>query len=1132
MSKKDARTEEIIKVIQDITEGNYLSRVKISSHNDDIDTIASGINLLAEEVKDKVSLQSRVSLRLAEMIKELQESRKKQVKTEELFRKVFESSPDSILISTIKDGIITDVNPGFCKLSGYSREEVIGKSGINLNFWVDINERKKIVDLLQKTGICDSVEIKLRRKDGKIRNTLYSAVIMDIDGSSHILSITKDITEIKEIQEELIKAKGRYEDLIRTAPDGIVVINRDGTIVIANDAFSKIGGYSANELIGMNISKFPGFEAKDLSLYLKIFADMFRNRIPKPVEITWNDKNGQRHVSEVHISPLKKNNKIFAVQAIVRDITEKVRSIEALKSSEKQYRTSMDSMQEGMHLVDRNLRIILANKAITESAIRLGISTDFIGKNIFEAFPFLPRNVQEEYENVFNTGCIHMKEEYYRIGDVDIYTYTRLIPIYEGDKVYRILTIVQDITERKKSEQIRELTYTLSDSVTHTKNLHELSQVIRQELGKVFDTTNFYIALYDKNKETLSLPFFIDEKDSFNEIPARNTLTGYMIRNNKSILMKNQQIEELVKMGEIEDYGTPSKIWLGVPLRIKDEIIGALVVQHYENENAYTEKDLEFLEFVSNQIGMSIERKKAYDDIQIEKAYFEQLFQNSPETIVLTDIDGYLLRVNSEFEKLFGFTASEALGKKIDDLIAPGDFYNEASSITEKVGKGEKVTMETIRQDKNGNKIHVSILGTPIEIGGGQVGVYGIYRNITERKEYESELKLAKEKAEESDKLKSAFLANMSHEIRTPMNAILGFSELLKNESITKKDRDEYIDIIRTKGNELLLIINDIIDISKIEAGDIRIFPEYFSINDFILEIYEQYSGEKILMNKEQIDFKLKIASDQEPMITTDKSRLKQVFNNLIHNAFKFTEKGYVEIGYELPSQSQVRFFIKDTGIGIPEDKHQIIFDRFRQVDESISSQYGGTGLGLAISKNLLALLNGKISVISKSGHGSTFMIDMPLSDIKTAKPKKKVVRTKSETALCIPDLAGKVILVAEDDPSNYLFIDSFLRQTKAKILWAKDGIEAVDLLKKNKEIELIFMDIRMPNMNGIEATREIRLSDNKIPIVALTAYAFTDDREKSLEAGCNDYLAKPVRLEILIETLKKYLLITPATEN
>jgi len=336
MNKKDHRIEDIIKVIEDIATGNYLSRIKISDRKDDIDAIAAGINMLAEEVKDKVALHSRVSLRLAEIIKQLQESRKQQLKTEELFRKVFESSPDSVLISTAKDGIIKDVNPGFCRLSGYSREDVIGKSGLKLNLWIDHKEREKIVNKLQNDGVCDSVEVKFRRKDGIIRNTLYSAVIMDIDGILHILSITKDITEIKEIQEELLNAKERYEYLIRTAPDGITVIDREGTIIIANDAFSNIGGYSANELIGMNLAKFPGFLPRDIPRYMKIFKGVLRDQIPKPFEIKWKDKSGHLHVSDLHVSPLKKDNKIYAVQAITRDITEKVQFIDALKSSEKQ----------------------------------------------------------------------------------------------------------------------------------------------------------------------------------------------------------------------------------------------------------------------------------------------------------------------------------------------------------------------------------------------------------------------------------------------------------------------------------------------------------------------------------------------------------------------------------------------------------------------------------------------------------------------------------------------------------------------------------------------------------------------------------------------------------------------------
>jgi len=286
------------------------------------------------------------------------------------------------------------------------------------------------------------------------------------------------------------------------------------------------------------------------------------------------------------------------------------------------------------------------------------------------------------------------------------------------------------------------------------------------------------------------------------------------------------------------------------------------------------------------------------------------------------------------------------------------------------------------------------------------------------------------------------------------------------------------------------------------------------------------------LMKKEHIQFKLKIDENKEPMITTDRTRLKQVFNNLIQNAFKFTNEGYVEIGYELKSEFHIRFFVKDTGIGIPEEKQDIIFDRFRQVDESIGNQYGGTGLGLAISKNLIILLGGEISVHSKPGQGSTFYIDLPMQGTNLIKTEMEVVFSEKEFAYRIPDLTNKQILVVEDDSFNYRFMESFLKQTKARILWAKDGIQALELFRNNNNIELILMDIRMPNMDGIEATHEMRRLNTKVPIIALTAYAFTDDREKSLLAGCNDYLSKPVRLEILVETLNKHLRVTPAKEN
>jgi PAS domain S-box-containing protein len=820
--------------------------------------------------------------------------------------------------------------------------------------------------------------------------------------------------------------------------------------------------------------------------------------------------------------------------------------------------------------------------------------------------------------------------------------------------VPHLLAISRDITERKKAEQLQQIMYNISNAVNLTKDLNELFLSIQQELGKIFDTKNFFIALYNREDDTLTLPFFVDEKDSFEAFPAKKSLTGYMIRNDRPILMKDRDIKKLVKSGEIEDVGTPSKIWLGAPLKIKDEIIGALVVQHYEDELAYTEKDLEILQFVSSQIGQSIETKRVYEDVQVEKAYFQQLFEGSPETIVLTSNHGKLIQVNGEFERLFGYSPQEAIGNYIDELIVPNEYLKDARSLSRKVAKGGNILAETVRQHKDGSLIQVSVMGTPIIIGNQQVGVYGIYRDITdrrkadlalreseeklrnilysspdaitvsdlrgfitecnqaaldifecdtnaeliglnanhfvipemrrkgietiksvmrkgsvknvefelitkkgkqifvdlsaslirdtndqpigiatitqditERKVYERNLEEAKEKAEESDRLKSAFLANMSHEIRTPMNAILGFSELLRIEEVSKDVRDEYTKIIHNKGNELMLIINDIIDISKIEAGDIKISKSDIDVNDFLKTIHQHFNREKCLMNKDHIQLLLQIPETEDAVIHSDPARLKQVLNNLINNALKFTQQGFIEIGYIL-QEGHVEFYVRDTGIGVTRDKQQIIFDRFRQVDESLNSQFGGTGLGLAISKNLINLLGGELWMESKEQQGSTFYFTLPVlrkvpkgTKDRNNYPAGKINATNTGEVI---DLTGKKILIAEDDIANFFFIESFLKQTKAAILWAKDGKEALDVFRTEPSLDMILMDLKMPYLNGIDATRTIRKTNRDIPVIALTAYAFADDRENSIKAGCTAYLSKPLKIEELTEILSSYL--------
>lgn len=278
------------------------------------------------------------------------------------------------------------------------------------------------------------------------------------------------------------------------------------------------------------------------------------------------------------------------------------------------------------------------------------------------------------------------------------------------------------------------------------------------------------------------------------------------------------------------------------------------------------------------------------------------------------------------------------------------------------------------------------------------------------------------------------------------------------------------------------------------------------------------------MLNKSEIQFRLKLQENSNPLIHTDPARLKQILYNLVGNAMKFTHEGFIEMGYHLEN-SKVIFYVKDTGIGIDEEKKDIIFDRFRQVDESINSEFGGTGLGLAISRHLCHLLEGEIWMESALNQGSTFFFNQALIENLATGQESENQFSDGENDKRVIDLSGKIILVAEDDSANYLFIESYLKRTNSKVIWAKDGEQLLEIFKSEPAIDLILMDLRMPVLNGIEATRIIRNTHPDLPVIALTAHAFSDDREKSIQAGCNDFLAKPVKIEELSETLTKYLM-------
>lgn len=385
----------------------------------------------------------------------------------------------------------------------------------------------------------------------------------------------------------------------------------------------------------------------------------------------------------------------------------------------------------------------------------------------------------------------------------------------------------------------------------------------------------------------------------------------------------------------------------------------------------------------------------------------------------------------------------------------------------------------------------------------------------------EKALLQAKVKAEESDRLKSMFLSNMSHEIRTPMNAIVGFAEMLHDTDLKRIEKDKFIDAIIRSGDSLLHLINDIIDISKIEAGQLKLTSAECNINELLNELELDFTSELERHRKSNILLHIqKGYNAPEFRIYTDPVRLRQVLSNLIGNAIKFTDEGFIEIGYRIES-GRLLFYVRDSGVGISPEHQKLIFERFGQVKTQESRNLEGTGLGLTISKNLIELLGGKLWVDSYPGEGSTFWFTLPLAKVSSKAQPTQI----TDNAVQKIDLTGVTILVVEDVDTNYFYISALLEKFNAKIIRAINGSKAVEICRNNPSVRLVFMDIDLPIMNGYEATKAIKQLRPELPVVAQTAFAMSGEKERCLEAGCDEYLAKPIRKDDIIKVISIFIL-------
>ena len=694
------------------------------------------------------------------------------------------------------------------------------------------------------------------------------------DGSTLWHGIITDITERKQGEEALTESVQLFKGLFNASPDAIVLIDPhhptiSWPIVDCNEASCRMNGYTREEMTGQSID------------ILNVTKEKPEDRVAYYNELKQkgiiHTETSHRH-KDGHIFPIEVLTSIIViggremVLGIDRDITERKQAEMALKESEDRYRSFISQVSEGVYRfecdqpidislsLEEQVDLIYDHMFIAEcndAFLKIYGTKDrseMIGKGhlYFHGGRYHPVNREVLVTFIKNGYRIEnaLTEEVNHQGQMTYISHNSL-GIIENNQLVRMWGTQIDITKKIRADRVQQVLYTISNATLSTSNLTELIEIISNELARLLDLTNFFIAFYDESTNMLSTLYEKGDKDNINHWPAEKSLTGYIIKHQKSLLAHGADIQKLCETGEIEIVGIASKIWMGVPLSVNKKVIGAIVVQSYDNPEAFNEKDKLMLEFVSHQICISIERKRV-----------------------------------------------------------------------------------------------------------------------------EQELNTALTKAQESDRLKSAFLANMSHEIRTPLNSIIGFSEFMADPDFDTGQQTEFARIIINSGNSLLTIISDIMDFSKIEAGQVIVNKLQFVVQKLISKLQKEYS---LAAQDKGIELRIDPQNPKEEIwIRSDENRLRQVLVNLVGNAIKFTKEGYVEIGLKATGDC-IQFHVSDTGIGIPEEFHDEIFERFRQVESSNSRKYGGNGLGLAISKSLVEIMGGEIWIESVQEKGSTFYFTIPI---------------------------------------------------------------------------------------------------------------------------------------------------------
>jgi PAS domain S-box-containing protein len=809
--------------------------------------------------------------------------------------------------------------------------------------------------------------------------------------------------------------------------------------------------------------------------------------------------------------------------------------LEALKDKTYFIKKIIDTSAISTLIVDKNGLAINANNACLDL---FGVTREEgIGKyNILKDNVLKGLGVLSEIKKVFKEGKTVVSINEYFPGDVthiaarnpkrktvkSIYT-----PILDPrGEISNVIIQSIDLTEIKKNEL----------KLTKAKEKAEKSRVKLKELNKYYLRNNKLLEAsqsiaklggweLDLNTNKLywtKETYKIHDTSPEEFDPTVDAGVSYFLPESKKII--TNALELAITKGEgydlyLETYTTKGR---KINVRTTAEVIC---------DNGKPIKLIGIFQDITKQKEVEQELLTAKENAELSKVYLDTIINNIGNPVFVKDNESRLLLVNEAFCKLFSLPKDQIIGKTLAEDVKPEERERFLKIDKQVLSDGIENISEEFITVRDNETLTIETRKTRFLDTAGNKYLVGVTRDITKNKKIEEELIRAKIKAEESDRLKSAFLANMSHEIRTPMNGILGFSSLLKSPQLTDNQQKKYIEVIEKSGNRMLNIINDIVDISKIEAGLMKVDIKESNINEQMEYIYTFFKSEVEAKGMEL--FLKNTLPNEEVTIHTDREKLFAILTNLVKNAIKYSDEGSIEFGYGLKTadeavhknqNSVLEFFVKDTGIGIAKDRQKAIFERFIQADITDKMARQGAGLGLSITKAYVEALGGKIWVESKKGKGSIFYFTIPYNTVEIENIVAEIDVSINEMIVIDPYVFNNLkVLIAEDDEVSEILLTITIEEFSKEILIARTGSEAVEICKNNPDIDLVLMDIQMPELNGYEATRQIRQFNKEVIIIAQTAFGLAGDKEKSLNAGCNDYLRKPIKKTHLDLLIQKY---------